>query len=797
MAPNQTVRRERFPLGIVGVSMTEIERDIPAGEAPPLPPNDRLAVIGKRVPRINGRAKVTGAARFTVDVKLPGMLHARLLRSPHPHAEIAAIDTTAAERHPEVRAVHVIIEIVGRAVERSAEAADPQRPAGRASVPRALYVGAPIAALAAATPKAAEAAMRLIKVEYEVLPFVVDLDDARKPDAPPVFRTSVSGFSFAGGVPAAAELPQQGNIRGPNRAGTRGDAAKGLGEADVTVEGEYRTQTQTHCCAETHAVVADWRADGLTVYMSTQFTAGVRNELAEAFGLPRSRVRVVVDAMGGGFGSKSSAGTYVRAAVALSRAAGAPVRLVLDRHEEQLDSGNRPGTFQRLKIGARRDGALTAISLYTYGTAGTAIGAGVGNVAQAMYECPNFAIEQYDVFINAGPGCAMRAPGNTPGAFALEQAIDELAEKLGLDPLALRDRIDASPVRRAERAIGAQRIGWSRRHAPGADAGPVKRGIGVAQSLWGANVQTNAACEVRVLRDGSVEVLSSVQDIGTGTATVLAQVVAEELGLRTTDVTVRIGDTDFPAGPPSYGSRATASITPPARNAAYEIKQKLFALVAPQLGVAPADLVARGGRIAVEADPSRGISFAEATAKMRTDQIAATASRSDDYGGFRRLMGDAALARNDLGGVQFAEVAVDTETGVIRVERVVAVQDCGRPINPLQIESQVQGGVLQGLSYALFEDRAFDRNTGHMLNADLEHYKTVGARETPPIEVVLLENYQGESATDAYGIAEPSNIATAPAIANAVYNAIGVRLRNLPMTPAAVLAALGRVPRGS
>ncbi len=788
MAADETTRRARFPVGIAGVSLGEIEREIASGEAPPLPPNDRLAVIGKRVPRINARAKVTGAARFTVDLKLPGMLHARFLRSPHPHAGIRSIDTTAAARHPQVRAVHLITEHVGRAREIGA---------AETPLPRALYVGAPIAAVAATTAEAAEAALASIDIAYDVQPFVVDIEDARKPDAPTVFRAPVAGFGFAG-APGGAEIRQQGNVRGPVRAGSRGDAARGLAEADVVVAGEYRTQVQTHCCAETHAVVADWRADGLTVHMSTQFAAGVRNELAAAFGLPRSRVRVVVDAMGGGFGSKSSAGTYVRTAVALSRAAGAPVRLALDRREEQLDSGNRPGTVQRLEIGARRDGTLTAISLDAYGTAGTAIGAGVGNVAQAMYACPNFSLEQHDVFINAGPGCAMRGPGNTPGAFALEQAIDELAEKLGIDPLALRDRIDMSPVRREERRLGAERIGWSRRHAPGADAGPIRRGIGVAQSLWGAHVQTNAACEVRVLRDGSVEVLSSVQDIGTGTATVLAQVVAEEFGLSAADVTVRIGDTDFPAGPPSYGSRATASITPPARNAAYAVKRKLLALVAPQLGAAPEDLVAGDGRIAVRDDPARAVSFRAAAARMRTDQIAAIASRSDDYGGFGHKVGDdAAMAQQDIGGVQFAAVAVDTETGIIRVERFVAVQDCGRPIHPLQVESQVQGGVLQGISYALFEDRAFDRHTGHMLNADLEHYKIIGAHEAPPVDVVLLENYQGQSATDAYGIAEPANIATAPAVANAVYNAIGVRLRSLPMTPAAVLAALGRIPRGS
>jgi len=630
-----------------------------------------------------------------------------------------------------------------------------------------------------------------------VLPFVVDMEDARKPDAPAVFASPVIGTGFEGRAPGSGEIAQHGNIRGPVKAGARGDIDAGFAEAEVVVEEDYRTQVQTHCCMETHSVVADWRPDGLTIYLSTQFTAGVRNELAEAFKLPRNRVRVVVDAMGGGFGSKSSAGNYARAAVALSRAAAAPVRLALDRREEHLDSGNRPGTFQRLKIGARKDGRLSAISLYTYGTAGTATGAGVGNVAQAMYECPNFASEQYDVFINAGPGCAMRGPGNTPGAFALEQAIDELAEKLTIDPLLLRDRIDASPVRHEERRRGAERIGWSGRHAPGADKGPIKRGIGVAQSLWGANVQTNASCEVRLLRDGSVEILSSVQDIGTGIGTVLAQVVAEELGLRPQDITVRIGDTEFPAGPPSYGSRTTASITPPARNAAYRIKQMLFEIVAPHLNVAAEDLLMRGGRIVARSDATRSMSLREAAATLRTDQIGVLASRSDDYGGFRRMMTDAALAQNDLGGVQFAAVAIDTETGIVRVERFVAVQDCGRPMNPRQIESQVQGGVLQGISYALFEDRIFDRLTGSMLNADLEHYKIVGSRETPDIDVILLENYQGESATDAYGIAEPANIATAPAIANAVYNAIGVRLRQLPMTPAAVLSALGRIPRGS
>jgi xanthine dehydrogenase YagR molybdenum-binding subunit len=787
MAANEALRK--FPFGIASVSIDEIGRQVSANEPPALAPNAELNVIGKPVARINGRAKVTGAARFTVDVTLPGMLHARLLRSPHPHARVVALDTSGAAQLADVRAVHVFSEPVGRAVEAEAPAPD----ALRLTLPRALYVGEPIAAVAAVTPEAAEAALRQIEVKYDVLPFVVDMEDARKADAPLVFAGPVRGEGFGGGAAVGEAMPQQGNVRGPARTGSRGNVEAGFADAAVVAEGEFRTQVQTHCCLETHAVVADWRADGLTVYMSTQYTAGVRNELARAFGLPRSRVRVVVDAMGGGFGSKSSAGNYVRAAVALSRAARAPVRLVLDRREEQLDSGNRPATYQRLRIGARRDGTLSAISLYTYGTAGTGVGAGVGNIAQSMYDCPNFDVAQYDVFINAGPGCPMRAPGNVPGAFALEQIVDELAERLDMDPIALRERIDPSPVRREERRIGAERIGWSRRPRHGTGAGSIKRGIGMAQSFWGANVQTNAACEVRILRDGSVEVPSGVQDIGTGVGTVLAQVVAEELALRSEDIVVRIGDTDFPAGPPSYGSMTTASITPAARNAAHEALQALCRAIAPSLQAAPEELVARAGRIVIKTDASRGLAFRDAAAKMRADQITAVASRSDDYGGFRRKAGDMASAQSDLGGVQFAQVAVDTETGIIRVERFVAVQDCGRPINPLQIESQIHGGILQGISYALFEDRILDRASGYMLNANLEQYKIIGAREVPVIEVHVLENYQGRSSTDAYGIAEPANIATAPAIANAVYNAIGVRLRELPMSPAVVLRALGRL----
>jgi xanthine dehydrogenase YagR molybdenum-binding subunit len=775
MAEQDKLRTETFPSGIASVGLGTVKRKISADEPPPLPPNAELAVIGRSFPRPNGRAKVTGAARFTVDMSLPGMLHGRILRSPMPHALVRAIDVTAAARLPGVRAIVTSVS--------------PDDPAAATL----RYIGAPVAAVAAVSIAAAEEALHLIRVEYQALPFVAGMQQAREADAPAIHDSTTAPAGHLSGFPAAADLPLHGNVRGPSIV-RRGDVAQGFAQADVVVEGEYGTQVQTHCCMEPHAILADWRSDGLTVTMSTQFTAGVRQELAETFGLPLTRVRVVVDAMGGGFGSKSSLGNYGRIAVELSRRAQAPVRLFLDREEEQMDAGNRPGTWQRLRVGAKRDGALTAISLVSYGTAGIGLGAGVGNNAETLYSCPNFEGAQHDVFINAGPGCAMRAPGNTPGGFGIEQTIDELAEKLSIDPLALRDRIDPSPVRREERRLGAERIGWQRWRAPGADPGAVKRGLGMAQSLWGANVQTNAACEVRVMRDGSVEVLSSVQDIGTGIGTVLAQTVAEVLGLRPDEITVRIGDTEFPAGGPSYGSRTTASVTPPARTAAWRVQQQLFREAALALDAAAEDLVARDGKILVRNDATRIMSFREAAARLRTDRISAVVSRSDDYAGFRRRMGDAALAQQDLGGVQFAEVTVDTETGIVRVQRVVAVQDCGRPMNPRQIESQVHGGVLMGLSYALFEDRILDAHTGRMVNPNLEQYKLAGSRESPTIDVVILENYQGQSATDAYGIAEPANIATAPAIANAVYNAIGVRMRSLPMTPAAVLGALGKIP---
>lgn len=800
--PASGMKTMALPHGVPGDSLAQIQRSVPADEPPALPVNSELQVIGKRTRRIDADEKVTGSARYTSDVRLPGMLYGRGHVSIHPHARVRSVDTRAAEKYPGVRAVYVFDTVTGYATERDPGHFNPVEVRDqKGELPIVRFVGQPIAAVAATTPEAAEEAARLIRVQYEVLPHVCNMEAARQPNAPLVFEGALEQEGTGGGGGAPQGLPQRGNVRGPNTGGEqnpgRGDVKRGFSEADEIVEGEYRTQVQTHCQLETNAIVADWKPQLLTVYISTQGVAGVHDNIAQVFNLPKSRIRVICEYMGGGFGAKWGIGNFGRAAIELSRKAGAPVRMMLERRPQHVAVGNRPSSTQQLRIGAKRDGTLTAIRLTSYGTAGVGLGAGVGSVAGQMYRCPNFYQEQYDVVINAGPGAAFRGPGAAQGLFGLEQAIDELAERLKIEPLALRDRIDANEIRRRQRQIGAERIGWSRRRAPGVglegSTATLKRGIGVAQSEWGRYVDLNSSCEVRVMRDGSVEVRSSVQDLGTGIRTVLAQVVAEELGLRPEDITVRIGDSMFPAGPGSGGSKTTPSITPAARNAAYRVKQQLLQQVAPELKTQASELVMQDGRVFVAREPKRSMGFGDAAKQLRTEQLAVTASRPDDYGGFEDMRPNGnGITVGKIGGVQFVEVAVDTDIGLVKVERIVAVHDCGRPINPTQIESQINGGVIQGMSYALYERRHLDERNGIMLNADLQFYKIAGAREIPPIDVILVEEYLGRTSTDAMGIAEPANIATAAAIANAVYNATGVRMYELPMTPKRVLSAFAQ-----
>ncbi len=774
--PDAPTRPESFVWGIPQNGLQQKQRTVPLDEPPPLGPNADLTYIGKPTVRYDGPAKAMGRGRYTADVNLPGMLYARMVDATIPHGRIVSVDTSAAEKLPGVRAVHVIEHVYGVAELRDPKQETPSR------YPVVRYAGQPIAAVAAVSQQIANDAAKLVKVQYDTMPFVVDRADARADDAPIVFPGPADAAGSAGGGGGPKDVPQKGNVHGPQRK-LVGDPHKGFAEAHTIVEGEYFTQVQTHSALETHGFVVDWKPDEVTVYASTQGTSSVRNEFADVFKLPKSKVRVITEYMGGGFGAKFGAGNEGVVAANLSRKANAPVKLMLDRRQEHIVS-NRPDSHQKLRIGAKEDGTLTAIELTSYGTAGVGTGAGTAGPATNMYKCPNLLTEEYDVFINAGPGAAFRAPGHPQGSFALEQAIDELAVKLNMDPFALRDKIDENPARRAERKVILERTNWSKRRPAGSDTGPVKRGMGIAQSVWYRFVSMDSSCEVRIARDGSVELMSAVQDLGTGTKTMLAIIVAEEMGIPPEQVVIRIGDTRFPIGPDSGGSVTAGSITPAVRNAAYQARQQLFAAVAPKLGVAADDLVFHKGQVSLKSDPAKTFTLKQLAAKMPSAEISVRAKRGAEY----------SKERITYGGVDYVELAVDTETGRVHIEKVFGAHDCGRPINPTGVISQINGGILQGISYALFEQRVMDRKAGYMLNANLENYKIIGAREVPEIEIVLVENYIAQSSTDAAGIGESAGIITlAAAIGNAFYNATGVRMRKIPMTPANVLSALGKI----
>ena len=774
-AAGVTKKSVEMPVGVPGYTLTAEARQVPPTEPPVWPVNKDLKYVGQSIPRYDGAAKVSGHARYTSDVQLPGMLYAKFVNATVPHAKVLSVDTSAAERVPGVKGVHVVQHLLGNAELRNPALEQVKYPVVR-------YAGQPIAAVAATTPAAAEEAAALVKVKYDAMPFVVNEVKARNVDSPKVFPGAADEAGSAGGGGGPSDVPQTGNVHGPS-IHRRGEIEQGFRDADVIVEGHYTTQVQTHSALETHGVVADWKPEMLTVWASTQGTSSVREELAGYFKIPLSRVRVITEYMGGGFGAKFGAGNPGVVAAALSRKTGAPVRLMLDREEEHLSVGNRPSSDQVLRIGAKKDGTITAIHLVAYGTAGCGTGAGCSGPAANLYKSATLHTEENDVFINAGPASAMRAPGHPQGAFALEQTIDELAAKLNMDPIDLRDKTDEHPVRRVERQIVRESELWkSRNPVAGADSGPVKRGVGLGQSVWYRFVSMGSNAEVRVHKDGSLEVLSAVQDIGSGIKTVMAQILAEQFGVAPSQIVVKVGDTHYPQGPDSGGSVTTLSLTPAVRDAAWQASQKFLADVAPALGSTPGDLILVDGEVRSRSGKFQPVPFRRAAAKMSVAQVTAQAKRVPDYDPKKYLT---------YGGVDVAEVEVDTELGRIHVRRVLSVHDCGRPMNPEQTISQINGGIIQGISYTLFESRLLDPEYGLMVNPDLEQYKIIGAREIPQIDVRLVEAYIGQSSTDASGIGEAAGVVSiGAAVANAVHNATGVRIRQTPMTPAVVLAAL-------
>lgn len=749
-----------------------LEVNLAEGDLAPWDLDSKLDVMGRRHPRLEGPQKVTGRAKYTYDLKLPGMLWGRMVRASVPAGEIRLLDTQRARALPGVRAVWVTDSRTVR------------------------FAGQDIAAVAADTPEIAEDAARLIQVEYDEKPFVVDLRAALDPQSPRVYEP--------GQLPPGGAESARGNVVGPaasRRGGSRGDVAKGFEEADVEVSAEYYVPVHTHAPLETHGVVAHWEGDQLTIHASTQGIFAVRNGVADALGIDRKNVRVLTEHMGGGFGSKlgpsATGSAFAVVACRLARDAGAPVKLMLDRREEHLCTGNAPSALITARLGAKRDGTLTAMQHTSYGSAGIADGAGTGGPIGTLYAgCPNLKVEDYSVFTNAGPAAPLRAPGHPQGAFALESAMDELAHKLGMDPLELRRKNESSPVRLAQYDLGAKAIGWERRNTiPGVykptdgavppsstDAeGRRRRGIGMANGNWYVIARDRGVgAEVRLHRDGGVELMTGAQDIGSGFRTAMAVVCAEELGLEPTAIKVNVGDTRWPEGPGSGGSNTTNTVAPAVRLAAHDAKQKLFAAVAPALRAQPSELAARGGRIFVAAAPSRGLTFKQAASKMDGDEIVGRGERQPQFETYRQ----------DLAGTQFCEVEVDVETGEVRVVKLVAVHDCGLPVNLLTTESQIIGALIQGVSWALYEERVLDRNFGTMVNPNLEWYKILMPKDMFEAQVIVTPVANAGNNTSAAGIGEPPIVPTLAAVANAIFNATGARLRSLPFLPDRVLHAL-------
>ncbi len=740
-----------------------IEVILPDREAPPVAEGEEFEVIGKSMPRIEALEKVTGKAEYTTDVRLPGMLFGRLLRSSVARATITGVDISKAQNMRGVKAAAVF------------------------NSERVNYQGEIIAGVAAETPDIADDAVKAIAVTYQELPHLVNMDRSMQKNA--------------------EQIHENGNI-GRTRENERGNVEQGFRRAEMIIEATYTTQVEFHNPLEPHGSVVHWKDNEILIYSSTQTVSETPEEIMEFIRrefpdvtITEKDIRVICNHMGGGFGSKLGVNNLVYPALRLSRMTNAPVRMILDRYEESLDTGNRPNSRQNYKIGVRNDGTITAIELEGFTSGGfTRGGDRLSSAASEMYKCANLKAKSSSVYTNTGSGMPTRAPGHVQAFFGFESLIDEAAEAVGIDPLEFRrknftDRsgggtglpYSSNGLLQCYK-IGAEKIGWSRRRkTPGSSPGVLKRGLGMGSLQWGAGGHPGSVVLAEIFKDGAVNVRCGTQDVGTGTRTVMAQVAAEELGVGVSDVTIQIGDSSFPPGEGSGGSNTAASVCPAVRNGVVEALKKLYPVVAGRLGVEPDDLESEKGKIYVKENQSAGMTYKEAAVLMPENKVVGEGRRGEnpkEYAG-------------NTFGVNFCEVEVDIETGRIKVIKVVAVHESGRIINPLTARNQVVGGVNQALSYALLEERIMDNYTGRLANPNLHDYKVVTSRDAPEIDVTfvdIVDPYRNNLGMK--GLGEPTRVGFAAAFSNAVYNATGVRTRDLPITPDKILSGLAAGKEG-
>ena len=707
-------------------------------------PQGPRRIVGRSAPKIDGYERARGEARFTADVQLPGMLHAKLLRSPHARARVKSIDASRAGEAPGVRSVLSAGDVEWL----------------RTSV---SYEGQPVAAVAADTEAQADAAIDLIDVEWDVLEPLLDPEEAVR----------------------------QGFLIGSAREHERGDYEAGLAEADVVVEAEYRTQTLNHNSLETHQCVCEWRGGGLDVYLSTQSIWAARDAIAETFGLPADKVRVVCEYMGGGFGAKEGGGGYIYLAAELARRTGRPVRCALSRREENIVSGNRNATIQRVVAAARSDGTLTALRgeyICSLGWGGWL--PSTAGPMQMLYACENVRTIEYGAKLNLPPMAAFRAPGYVEGTWAVECLIDKVAAELDIDPLELRRRnyADADPT--DGRPYSAKNLmecyrraepHWERRHEVRARSDETwRRGVGLASQIWfGAGGPPSYAWVV-LGSDGRANVVTAMQDIGTGTRTAMALIAAEELGLTLDRVEVQVGDSARgPYATTSGGSATLPSVGPAVRAAAADAARQVIEIAAQRFDREARVLSLQAGNIVASDGGSWPIE--ELTGLLQDGQIMGKGARGPNPAGMRVL----------TFGVQVAEVAVDVETGEVVVERIYAVHDVGRVINPLGARSQIEGGIIQALGHTFSESRLDDPRTGTILTRTLDAYKLPTIADVPEIVCELVDEPDPHLTNlGSKGLGEPPIIPTAAAIANAIRDATGADVTSLPITREEILRAL-------
>jgi len=707
-------------------------------------PEGPLTTVGQAVPRVDGLDRARGQIQYTADVRLPGILHTAVLRSPYARARVTGIDLEAARAARGVRGVlgpgelEVLKEEPG-------------------------YVGQAVAAVAAETFGQAEAALAQLNVQWDVLDPLLDPDEAVRQES---FVSDVKTYE-------------------------RGEFERGVTEGDVVVEAEYRTQVVLHNSMETHQAVCHWEDDGITVYISTQYIWGIRDSVADHLGLPPDKVRVVCHAMGGGFGSKNSPGDYTPIAAELAKRTGRPVKCALTRREENIAAGNRNATIQRLKAAAKSDGTLTALG----GEFVNAIGfsgwsASTEGPMKMLYACENVRTIQYPAKLNLPPMAAFRAPGFVEGTFALECLLDELAAKLDIDPLELRRRNYASSDRVEDRPFSSKNLEecyrraephWAKRDAVRARSeGPWKHGIGLASQIWYGGGGPPSYAWIRLGADGRAQVVTAMQDIGTGTRTAMAQIAAEELGIPVEHVQVSLGDSARgPFASISAGSSTIPSMGPAVRSAAADAKRQLIEIAAQRFHLEERVLDVKDGQI-VSSDGSSW-PLTEITGLLEDGQILGKGARGPNPAGMQVL----------TFGVQVAEVAVDVETGEVRVDKIVAIHDVGRVINKLGASSQVEGGIIQGIGHTLSEERIVDPATGSILNRTLDAYKLPTIADVPEIVTDLVDIPDPHLTNlGAKGLGEPPIVPTAAAIANAIRDATGADVRSLPISREEMLRAL-------